>query len=103
MYLYNIRVYQKLISSLQRNKEAQRKINIDDELQKKKILKSVDSEKKQQHDKLMDEFKRAHRKMFNSSNDSCEDTPSQSSSEKQKEPMLKVRIIILSKKRFAVV
>lgn len=30
----------------------------------KKIVKNVDSDKQQQHNKLMDEFKKAHRKMF---------------------------------------
>ncbi|GLV35768.1 uncharacterized protein CBL_01080 [Carabus blaptoides fortunei] len=51
----------------QRNNEVQKQINIDEELQKKKILKTVDNEKKHQHDKLMDEFRKAHRKMFNAS------------------------------------
>lgn len=32
----------------------------------KKILKNVDTDKQQQHSKLMDEFKKAHRKMFKS-------------------------------------
>lgn len=56
---------------MQRNKDTQKKINIEEEIQKKKVLnlKGVDSEKKHQHDKLMDEFKRAHRRMFNSSVD----------------------------------
>lgn len=50
----------------QRKKEVDRQINIEEELQKNKILKGVDTEKKHQHDKLMDEFRKAHRKMFNS-------------------------------------
>lgn len=71
---------------LQRNNEVQKKINIDEELQKKKILKSVDSDKKHQHDKLMDEFRKAHRKMFNSSSttsNSVSKTSPQNSPDKQ--------------------
>lgn len=30
----------------------------------KKILKNVDTDKQQQHSRLMDEFKKAHMKMF---------------------------------------
>lgn len=32
----------------------------------KKILKNVDTDKQQQHSRLMDEFRKAHRKMFKS-------------------------------------
>ncbi|XP_008192662.2 harmonin isoform X1 [Tribolium castaneum] len=42
----------------------QDKPSIDEQLQMKKILKGVTSEKQSQHNKLMDEFKKAHRKMF---------------------------------------
>ncbi|KAK9739139.1 PDZ domain [Popillia japonica] len=38
--------------------------SIDEQLQMKKILKGVDSEKQQQHTQLMNEFRKAHRKMF---------------------------------------
>lgn len=39
---------------------------IDEKIQKKKILKGINSDKQEQHTKLMDEFKRAHKKMFQS-------------------------------------
>ncbi|XP_076274051.1 uncharacterized protein LOC143204978 isoform X1 [Rhynchophorus ferrugineus] len=45
--------------------EAQ-KPSIDEQLQKKKILKNVNNDKQHQHSKLMDEFKKAHQKMFKS-------------------------------------
>ncbi|XP_048516994.1 harmonin isoform X1 [Dendroctonus ponderosae] len=48
-------------------KIANEKPSIDEQLQKKKIFKGVDSDKQFQHSKLMDEFKRAHKKMFKSS------------------------------------
>lgn len=35
-----------------------------EEVRKNKIMKDVDDDKKQKHDALMDEFKKAHRKMF---------------------------------------
>lgn len=35
----------------------------------KKILKNVDNDKQQQHSKLMDEFRKAHRKMFKTNGD----------------------------------
>lgn len=60
--------------SFQKKKELNRQINIEEEVQKNKILKGVDTEKKHQHDKLMDEFRKAHRKMFNTTlDDSTED------------------------------
>lgn len=40
------------------------KPSIDDQLQMKKVLKGVSTEKQYQHCKLMDEFKKAHQKMF---------------------------------------
>lgn len=51
---------------LQKKKEHDKQVNIDEEVQKNKILKGVDTDKKHQHDKLMDEFRKAHRKMFSS-------------------------------------
>lgn len=33
---------------------------------KKNLMKNVDTEKQQQHHKLMDEFRKAHKKMFKS-------------------------------------
>lgn len=83
---------------LQRNNEVQKKINIDEELQKKKILKSVDSDKKHQHDKLMDEFRKAHRKMFNSSSTtsnsmsktSPQDSPETQNTNEKKDEEIKV-------------
>ncbi|KRT85145.1 PDZ domain-containing protein, partial [Oryctes borbonicus] len=47
--------------------------SIDEQLQMKKILKGVDSEKQQQHNQLMNEFRKAHRKMFKGAEDSEED------------------------------
>lgn len=38
----------------------------------KKILKGVTSDKHHQHNKLMDEFKKAHRKMFKPTNEDKE-------------------------------
>ncbi|KAF2902793.1 hypothetical protein ILUMI_03387, partial [Ignelater luminosus] len=46
--------------------ENNNKPTIDEQLQKRKILKGVDTDKQQQHSKLMDEFKKVHRKMFKS-------------------------------------
>lgn len=37
----------------------------------KKILKNVDTDKQQQHSKLMDEFKKAHKKMFKATDDTA--------------------------------
>lgn len=41
--------------------------SIEEQTQKEKILKGVDTRKQQQHDRLMDEFKKVHRKMFKNS------------------------------------
>lgn len=48
------------------------------------MLKGVDDEKKQKHDALMDEFKKAHRKMFanNNNNDNNDNTSSTYTPEK---------------------
>lgn len=35
----------------------------------KKILKNVDADKQQQHSRLMDEFRKAHRRMFKGAED----------------------------------
>ncbi|XP_066145408.1 uncharacterized protein [Euwallacea fornicatus] len=51
---------------IQRRQKKIQQTSIDDQLQKKKILKSVDSDRQHQHSKLMDEFKKAHQKMFKS-------------------------------------
>jgi hypothetical protein len=48
----------------QKKQTEQNKPTIDEQLQMKKILKNVTSEKQHQHSKLMDEFKKAHKKMF---------------------------------------
>lgn len=50
--------------NFQKKQIEQNKPSIDEQLQMKKILKGVTSEKQSQHNKLMDEFKKAHRKMF---------------------------------------
>lgn len=42
----------------------------------KKIIKNVDNDKQQQHSKLMDEFKKAHRKMFHVNENKKEDISS---------------------------
>ncbi|XP_022912475.2 harmonin isoform X1 [Onthophagus taurus] len=55
-----------------RIKPVPEKPSIDDQLQIKKILKGVNSDKQQQHSQLMDEFKKAHKKMFKSI---CEEKP----------------------------
>lgn len=61
-----------------------RQLNIDEELQKNKILKGVDTDKKHQHEKLMDEFRKAHRKMFK--NDAAkEESDSEKTSNSEKE------------------
>ncbi|GJQ84792.1 hypothetical protein Trydic_g21191 [Trypoxylus dichotomus] len=46
--------------------------SIDEQLQMRKILKGVDSEKQQQHTQLMNEFRKAHRKMFKGAEDQDE-------------------------------
>ncbi|XP_067012697.2 protein scribble homolog [Anabrus simplex] len=48
------------------------------ESQRKAPLKAIDEEKRQQHEQLMEEFKKAHRKMFASS-EALDETSSQSS------------------------
>jgi hypothetical protein len=48
----------------EKKQTEQNKPTIDEQLQMKKILKNVTSEKQHQHSKLMDEFKKAHKKMF---------------------------------------
>lgn len=48
------------------------------------MIKGVDDEKKQKHDALMDEFKKAHRKMFANSNNN-DDTSSTYTTEKSNE------------------
>lgn len=53
----------------QKKKIEQSKPTIDEQLQMKKILKNVDTDKQQQHSKLMDEFRKAHRKMFKATDD----------------------------------
>lgn len=46
----------------------------------------MDTQKKHQHDKLMDEFRKAHRKMFSSTNDASDEAtdsaPDKSNNEK---------------------
>ncbi|KAG5870908.1 hypothetical protein JTB14_035672 [Gonioctena quinquepunctata] len=42
--------------------------SIDEQIQKKKMLNGVSTDKQFQHSKLMDEFKQAHQKMFKSTN-----------------------------------
>ncbi|CAH0561329.1 unnamed protein product [Brassicogethes aeneus] len=44
--------------------EQEQKPSIDEQIQMKKIMKNVSQDKQFQHTKLMDEFKKAHRKMF---------------------------------------
>lgn len=51
--------------------EEQNKPTIDEQLQIKKILKGVTAEKQNQHNQLMNEFKKAHRKMFKSPENEC--------------------------------
>ncbi|XP_045479127.1 harmonin isoform X2 [Harmonia axyridis] len=53
-------------------KKLESKPSIDEQLQKKKIVEGFSPEKQSQHCKLMDEFKKAHKKMFKSS-DECSD------------------------------
>lgn len=48
-------------------KQAESKPSIDEQIQMKKILKGVTNEKQFQHNKLMNEFKQAHKKMFKAS------------------------------------
>lgn len=50
--------------------ESEEKPSIDEQLQMKKILKGVSQDKQFQHTKLMDEFKKAHQKMFRTASDS---------------------------------
>lgn len=66
---------------LQRNKNAT-KPSIDEQLQKEKILKGVDTNKQQQHSRLMDEFKKVHRKMFKTSDNEHNDTSSRETEKK---------------------
>nr|CAD7570771.1 unnamed protein product [Timema californicum] len=49
---------------LQRRSQRQEDDNFREEERKKDILKTIDDEKRQQHEQLMEEFKKAHRKMF---------------------------------------
>ncbi|KAF5308257.1 hypothetical protein FQR65_LT06250 [Abscondita terminalis] len=50
-------------------KKIETKPPIDEQLHKQKILKGVDACKQEQHSKLMDEFKKVHRKMFKTTDD----------------------------------
>ncbi|KAK5644117.1 hypothetical protein RI129_007962 [Pyrocoelia pectoralis] len=63
-------ISQELLRRSERNK-IQTKQSIDERLQEQKILKVTDTGKEEQHRKLMDEFKKVHRKMFKSTDD-CE-------------------------------
>ncbi|XP_031338949.1 harmonin [Photinus pyralis] len=63
-------ISQELIRRSERNK-IHTKQSIDERLQEQKTLKSIDTGKEEQHRKLMDEFKKVHRKMFKSTDD-CE-------------------------------
>ncbi|KAJ8939761.1 hypothetical protein NQ318_004175, partial [Aromia moschata] len=51
-------------------KVTKEKPSIDEQIQMKKILKGVTTDQQYQHNKLMDEFKKAHQKMFKSPGDS---------------------------------
>lgn len=64
---------------MQKNKAE--KPTIDEQIQMKKILKNVDSDKQQQHSKLMDEFRIAHRKMFKTNNEEVSSKESSDCSE----------------------
>lgn len=58
-----------LSQEIQRRSEKKKldtKPSIDDQLQMKKLIKGVSSDKQHQHSKLMDEFKKAHKRMFKS-------------------------------------
>lgn len=48
----------------QRKVTKEEKPSIDEQLQMKKILKGINTDQQYQHNKLMDEFKKAHQKMF---------------------------------------
>ncbi|KAF5280494.1 hypothetical protein FQA39_LY18039 [Lamprigera yunnana] len=62
-------ISQELLRRCQR-KQTEVKPTIDEQLQKQKILKGVDAEKQEQHTKLMNEFRKVHRKMFKT-DDEC--------------------------------
>ena len=47
--------------------------SIDEQLQMKRVIKGADFELQQQHTQLMDEFRKAHRKMFKA-NENGEDS-----------------------------
>ncbi|KAL3266404.1 hypothetical protein HHI36_010580 [Cryptolaemus montrouzieri] len=49
-------------------KKLETRPSIDEQLQMKKCVQSATSDKQSQHSKLMDEFKKAHKKMFKSTN-----------------------------------
>lgn len=55
----------------------------------KKILKNVDNDKQQQHSKLMDEFRKAHRKMFQANENTKEEiSPSKEKTTSVKDTMV---------------
>ncbi|XP_050307844.1 harmonin isoform X2 [Anthonomus grandis grandis] len=60
-------------------KALSEKPSIEEQLQIKKILKNVDDDKQHQHSKLMDEFKKAHQRMFKN-NEPTDEDPSKTSS-----------------------
>ncbi|XP_018570293.1 harmonin isoform X3 [Anoplophora glabripennis] len=49
---------------MQKKVTKEEKPSIDEQLQMKKILKGINTDQQYQHNKLMDEFKKAHQKMF---------------------------------------
>lgn len=53
-------------------KQLETKPSIDEQLQLKKVVDGFSTEKQSQHCKLMDEFKKAHKRMFKSA-DQCDD------------------------------
>ncbi|KAJ3659498.1 hypothetical protein Zmor_011183 [Zophobas morio] len=57
-------ICQELQRRSEKKQSEQNGPTIDEQLQMKKILKNVTSEKQHQHNQLMDEFKKAHQKMF---------------------------------------
>ncbi|XP_017772701.1 PREDICTED: harmonin isoform X2 [Nicrophorus vespilloides] len=69
-------ISQELQRRSEKNRNKNKEASIDDKMQINKMLRTSNSEKQQQHNKLMDEFKKAHRKMFKS----CENLETESNS-----------------------